>query len=345
MVRKVVASAVALTFVVARALPALAEDATTFRLSWVRGEGAGSCPDVRALEARVAERLGRNPFSDAAAQSIEGSVALDKSELKAELRVRDSGGIARGAREIRAQGTDCVELADAVVLAVALAIDPNAALGGPANTAAPRPPAPPPPPLAPNEPPALAACPPARCPAPPSCPEARCPEPRFPNMALTARALLGAGMLPELAPGAAVAGELGGPRVRGTLGMLYFPEVSTSDELYSFGLTAASLGAVVAWPVGGGFEFSALGELELGTIHAVVFDTEPVDPGDRPWFAGALGPRVAFAGLAPLRLELGANLVVPFVRPEFEVRGIAGPVFQSSAVGGVFYFGLGVGAP
>jgi hypothetical protein len=164
-------------------------------------------------------------------------------------------------------------------------------------------------------------------------------------VALTARVLAGAGMLPEVAPGAAVAGELGGARVRGTLGMIYLPEVSTSDELYAFGLTAGSIGALLAWPVGGGFELSALGELELGTIHAVVFESNPVDPGDRPWVAGALGPRLAFTGPGLLRLELGANLVVPFVRPRFEVRGIAGPVFQSASVGGLAYFGIGVAAP
>ena len=54
---------------------------------------------------------------------------------------------------------------------------------------------------------------------------------------------------------------------------------------------------------------------------------------------------MTFAGLGPLRLELGADLVVPFVRPEFEVRGIAGPVFQSEPIGGFLYLGVGVGAP
>jgi hypothetical protein len=127
--------------------------------------------------------------------------------------------------------------------------------------------------------------------------------------------------------------------------MAYFPEVPTSDERYAFGLTAGSLGALYAWPVGGGFELSAVGELELGALHAVVFDTVPVNPGDRLWLAGALGPRLAVAGLGVLRLELGVNLVVPFVRPEFEVRGIAEPVFQSAPVGGLLYVGAGVGAP
>jgi hypothetical protein len=172
---KVLGSALASAFVVLSARSAAADDGTSFRLSWVRGEGAGSCPDAATIASRAAERLGRNPFSETATQSIEGSVVGEGDELKAELRVRDEMGVARGRREIRAKGADCVELADAVVLAVVLAIDPNALL---ADTPAPAPPSAPPeaPPVA-AEPPALDACPVVRCPSPPPCPAARCPPP------------------------------------------------------------------------------------------------------------------------------------------------------------------------
>jgi hypothetical protein len=341
---KVLGSALVSAFVVLSARSAAADDGTPFRLSWVRGEGAGSCPDAATIESRAAQRLGRNPFSETATQSIEGSVVGEGDELKAELRVRDEMGVARGRREIRAKGADCVELADAVVLAVVLTIDPNALL---ADTTAPAPPSAPPeaPPVA-AEPPALDACPVVRCPSPPPCPPARCPAPPpLENMALTARFIAGAGILPALAPGAAVAGEVGGAHVRGSLGIVYFPETAGDADEYAFGLTAGSIGLILAGPLAGGFELSGITELEVGAIHSVVFEGEPVNPGDQPWVAGVLGARFGFLGWAPLRLEIGASLVVPLTRPIFAVRGVAEPAFQSAPVGGMTYLGAGFGLP
>jgi hypothetical protein len=324
------------------ASPAHAESSESFRFSWVRGEGAGTCPDGRALAARVSERLGRNPFSDAAEQSIEGGVVARDGRFHAELRVRDAGGVARGSRELAANGPDCAELAEAVVLAVALTIDPNAALGGmPTPPAAPPAPVEPPPPA----PPALPSCPAVRCPPPEPCRQKPCPPPSGLRAAVAARAVVAFGVLPGVAPGAAVFGELGGERLRASLGMRYLPETTTDDGLYGFGLTTATLGAVIASPVASALELSLLAEVEVGAIHAVVYELEPVDPGDRPWVAGAVGPRLGFAGPSPLRLEAGGALVVPFIRPSFEVRGVAEPAFQSAPVAVLGYLGVGLGMP
>jgi hypothetical protein len=299
------------------------------------------------LAARVAERLGRNPFSEHATQSIEGSAALSGDRLRAELFVRDAGGVARGTRELSAAGADCVELADAVVLAVVLTIDPNAALSG---TPAP-PPLAPPPPLSVEsssgpEPAPLGACPASPCPPRERCPNAACPPPpRFAHASLVARGVLAAGVLPNIAPGAAVFGELGSARARVTLGMLYLPESATDDGVAGFGLTAGAIGGALAWPVARGVELSALAELELGAVHAVVYELEPVRPGDRPWVALGAGPRLLIAVFPPLRLELGASLVVPFIRPSFEARGVSEPVFQSSPLAGLGFIGVGLGLP
>lgn len=341
---KAFGSALTFAFAMLSSHSALADDANSFRLSWVRGEGAGSCPDAGTIAARAVGRLGRDPFSETAKQSIEGSVVREGEELKAELRVRDEAGVARGHREIRSKRADCVELGDAVVLAVVLTIDPNAA-----HADAPAPPAPTSAPQAPpaaTELPALGVCPVARCPTLPPCSPARCPAPPpLENVALAARFVFGVGILPSFSPGAAAVGEVGTPRVRGSFGVVYFPEVTTSDERYAFGLTTGFLGAVFAWPVASGVELSGTAELEIGAIHAVVFESVPVDPGEEWWVAGALGPRLGFLGPGPLRLELGVSAVVPLARPSFEVRGIAEPVFQSAPVGGFAYAGLGFGLP
>jgi hypothetical protein len=343
MVAKATGRVVGVAFVLACAVPARAQGSESFRFSWVRGEGAGACPDTRALAARVSERLGRNPFSDAAEQSIEGSVSARDGRFHAELRVRDAGGIARGSRELAANGPDCAELADAVVLAVALTIDPNAALGGPPT---PAPPAAPPdvPPVA--EPPALERCPEVRCPPSEPCRPVPCP-PRAvpPRAAIVARAVVAAGVLPGMAPGAGVFGEVGGERLRGALGMRYFPETTTDGGRYGFGLTVGTAGVVLTAKVSEALELAGIAELELGASHAVVYELEPVEPGDQPWVAAAVGPRLGFSGLRALRIELGVSLVVPFVRPTFEVRGAAEPVFQSAPVAVLGYFGLGLGTP
>jgi len=344
MVVKARAGILVVLHALAVAFPATADEAEAFRFSWVRGEGAGTCPDGPTLAARVSERLGRNPFSETGSQSIEGSVAVREGRLQAELRVRDAGGVARGSRELGSAGSDCVELADAVVLAVALTIDPNAALGGPpaAKPSAPVPVEAPPPP----GPPAMEHCPVVRCPPPAPCRQVPCAAtaPRFYD-AIVARGLLAAGIVPGIAAGAAVFGEMGTARLRASLGMRYLPETTTSDGSYGFGSTTGTLGAVAVQSLGRGLELSALGELEIGALHAVVHELEPVAPGDQLWLAAALGPRLGFSRLSPLRIEIGGSLVVPMLRPAFEVRGVSEPVFQSAPVAGLAYLGVGLGTP
>jgi hypothetical protein len=344
---KVLGSALAFAFALLSSGRALADDATSFRFSWVRGEGTGSCPDARTLAARAAVRLRRDPFSETAKQSIEGSVVLDGPELKAELRLRDEAGVVHGRRELRSKQADCVELAEAVVLAVVLTIDPNAAFSDAPAPVAPTPPSVPPT-ASPGaaEPPALGACPVVRCPTPGPCPAARCPPPPpLEAIAFTARVVGGIGILPGFAPGAAAAGEVGGAHVRGSFGIVYFPEATTTGGEFAFGVTTGTLGAIFAWPLAGSIDLAAVVELQVGAIHAVVFESDPVNPGDQLWLAGALGPRLGFSPFRPFRLEVGVSLVVPATRPSFDVRGASEPAFQSAPVGGMAHIGAGVGLP
>jgi hypothetical protein len=106
---------------------ASAEEAVPrFGLAWVRDAGAGSCLDQRSLKIAVQNRLGREPFSDDAERTIEGNVSRSARSFKVTLRVRDASGAEHGERHLELETDDCSKLSEAVVLAVALTIDPNA---------------------------------------------------------------------------------------------------------------------------------------------------------------------------------------------------------------------------
>ena len=58
------------------------------RLHWVRLEGAGACIDAAALEARVRQRLGSDPFDARATRAIEGAVRRSGDLWDAQIAVR-----------------------------------------------------------------------------------------------------------------------------------------------------------------------------------------------------------------------------------------------------------------
>jgi len=75
-------------------------------------------------------RLGWDAVRVDASRSIIGRVEPRREGYVANLELEEPG--ARGARRtLESQGADCTPLDDAVVLALALAIDPNAALAAP----------------------------------------------------------------------------------------------------------------------------------------------------------------------------------------------------------------------
>ena len=90
------------------------------RLHWVRSEGAGTCIDPAALEARVRKRLGSDPFDARATRSIEGVVRRAGEEWEAEIALRaHPGDVEPPLRALKSQARDCESLSEAVVLAVA----------------------------------------------------------------------------------------------------------------------------------------------------------------------------------------------------------------------------------
>jgi len=294
------------------------------RLEWVRLEGAGRCIDAADLEAQVKRRLGSDPFDPKASRSIEGIVERSGRVWRAQIAVRarpEDGNPPR--RVLESPADDCESLSNAVVLAVAPAVDPPPAFRDPAAEA----PAPPPA-VERQKPPA--------------------PEPRDAPLqaAVSGRAeltLVGQlGLLPK-APfglGLGVATALTRTLELG-LRARAFPEVEVSGEpSYAVGGAALTFELCgVAWP-------AKLVDLRfcagpsLGLLHASVLTGDRTQPGERPWLAADLGVDVAVALTRSLAFRVGARATVPVTRYRFTLENHDEALFAQSVVAGMASAGL-----
>lgn len=146
------------------------------RLTYNRGSGAASCPDVQTLRESVAARLGYDPFrsqvqteADAGPEGPERVVGVEiratlqggPRGLRALIEQRDRGGRVTGSRLLTTARKDCQELSAAMALALCIAVDPFVLSRPPPSPPLPQPTPPqqqqPPPPLPP--PPPVAPCP------------------------------------------------------------------------------------------------------------------------------------------------------------------------------------------
>jgi hypothetical protein len=112
--------------------PSVAHAQRTSSLSWVRLRGTEACISTQALAERVEQRVGHAVFVSAsqADLSLEGHVerSARPSAFVATLVVSDRLGHVLGRRVLRAPGDDCNALTASLVLVIAIAIDPRAAL-------------------------------------------------------------------------------------------------------------------------------------------------------------------------------------------------------------------------
>ena len=109
-------------------------------LSWVRGEGAGVCPDAAAIEAEVTERLGGNPFARTPTQFIEAIVTQKAEGFQVTIAMRGGEGKLIGSRALTSSPGDCRSIATAAALTIAILIDPDALARAPAPKPPPAPP-------------------------------------------------------------------------------------------------------------------------------------------------------------------------------------------------------------
>ncbi len=104
--------------------PAAAGPGARARLDYQRLTGAESCPAQPAFQAEIAAWLGYDPFSDSEPRAVVIELSGNASGLAAHLQLEKAGGEILGERQIVTASSDCRDLTQALVLAVALAVDP-----------------------------------------------------------------------------------------------------------------------------------------------------------------------------------------------------------------------------
>jgi hypothetical protein len=318
--------------------------APTYSLSWVRGDGADSCPAGRVLAAEVERRLGRKVFDAAAERSFEVEVVRVGERFKSDVYVRDAAGAVMGHRSLQGDEPGCATLLGATALAIALVIDPEAAARAPAASATfDAPPAPESPPPAP-----------APVPAKPETVTVTRVERvivREPRALVTAslRGLIAGALVPRVSPGLELAlGVRPDERWGVCLSAAYVSPQNASVGAGSFdvGLTRANVlgtfdlsrSGPVRWVLGAG--------AALGALHLAVREPAPVlDAGDFAWWSLVLESSLQVSVTKGVFVELGAGLHAPLLRQEFLARGQAEPVWRQSPVAGSGFVGVGAQFP
>ncbi len=315
------------------------------RLVWARGQNADACASQSAIEREVRDRLGRDPFAAEASRSIDVVVERSDDAWSAHVVVRDDQGKTLGRRDYTTRSTDCVSIQSAAVLAIALAIDPNARLLPPAASSSASVPAPSPLPLPP--PPVVSFSPPPApvasfAPPPPALPAA----PADGGSALSLRAGFAAGLVPKTSAAMELSGvqSLRGPWAA-TASALWVAESFASDNRFSFGLSAFSAGGCVQTPSGASWSAGGCLSGWIGSTYAVVHALLPTHPGARSFYAFSLSPffRASIAG--PLHFELAGDLFVPALRRAFTVTGWQEPAWRQPSVAGSLTGGFGLHFP
>jgi hypothetical protein len=247
------------------------------RLVYVRSAEASSCPDEAALRGAVAARFGYDPFFAWAKQTVVVEVQRRGEQFTSRIQVLDAQGVAKGVRELKADGPSCSDLFDVTALAISIALDASQADVALAEPAAP-PAAPDPPP---PEPPARDA-------------PAEVPSPEAPLREAVARRtewlfgldLLGSeGTAPTISAGVAAFGELrfGGFLSTALEARVDAPAVANAGDAHSWLYAAQIVPCVHAGPLLG----CALGSLGQFVVSAAV-----ASPSSGNALFAALGGRV-----------------------------------------------------
>ncbi len=213
---------------------ARADDGARFEVT--SRDDARTCGDTEVLRAKIAERLGRDPFTDeSSAGRLRIAFAREKQAWTAEIVMLDAAGKRSGARTLTREGATCEPLAASVVFTVAVLLE----------ELTPRPPpAPPPPPRdgprPPDEPwPQLA-------PEPPRTPPA--PRTTHVDAALGGTGAVGGAPAPSVGGELAVGLDVTRFRVE-LAGRLYLPASSDGDVAVRTRLVYGRIAPCYGWEV------------------------------------------------------------------------------------------------
>ena len=282
--------------------PDAAADTPRHALRWARAPGADSCIDQDGLSAAVEQRLGRRVFTRAEQPAVVIEAQVSPGWHVA-IAVRGADGSSIGERVYDEPAPDCRALDEALVLVIALIIDPNAAL------AEPRPPSAPPPPREPW---------------------------RF---GVGASVLVGAGIMPGVSLGAALYVAIDAPvlpaiEVRGSA----WSEDETRDQDQGGRFSALAGGVSVRVPL---WKLDLGAGLELARMSGSGIGFDRVQEARALVPAITVDPRFSIRITDRARVVAGITLWIPLVRPRFtfEQGGQDLLVFQPSPVGGWLHAG------
>lgn len=302
-------------------------------LQWSRGPGAGQCVGAAELSRRVAARIGRDPFGDPARAelTIEGHVAsVGDGRFTVTVQVAEPDGTTRGARELDERAAGCGELDEAIVLVVAMTVDPSAAVGAPDDGGSPEVDVTVGDPASQPEPSGDAESTPAATPVPtPATPRPSPPDGNPPAAALRGE-LLGAARIaiapsPVVGPGLRLAVEVD-PLPPVVLEAAWYPSV---DERFGegrarFELLSAGLAVCPRVELGARLDVAVCAKGEVDRLSATARGfAQNLDAAST---FGALGPALALAwrfGDATL-LGLHTEAMMPLSRDRFVVESADG---------------------
>lgn len=224
-------------------------DGRPVTLTYVVEAGAERCPDERWVRQAVAARLGFDPFRPDGDTRIEARIRRTEQGLAASLEVTTREGQRIGRRHFTSPTGDCLELASAMELAMAIAVDPRYLS---------RPAAPPPPPPPAPEPHLVE---PTKNAAPPLVP----PRPGAPvQVRAGAGVLAAAGVSPAVVPSVLIQVSMRWPRF--SIGLDGRADIASNFSVGSGQVSSSALlGTVVPCLHVG--RFGACGLLSMGAIQ------------------------------------------------------------------------------
>jgi len=290
-------------------------------LAYATSGDTEGCPAREAFVDAVASRLGYDPFAAGAGTKVTVTLTGRGGAFQGRLTM---GGV----KDLTSKS--CAELVDALAVAAALGLDPDAAFRPKPEPPKPEPPKPAPPPAPPKPPPA----PPEPPPAPPK------PAPATSEVRLYAQPFLSLGETPSPTAGISLGGSLA---MRAFQGEVELGATIPSSVTIGTGGRGTASGAVTSGLGAACLRVSALAFCATGQLGFLHASSSGVDvPRTALSLHAGAGARVAVAFDLGARLFVRAALdgQVSLARSDLRIDGRS--VWETSPVLGRFGVALGV---